>query len=214
MFDKMLNIIKEKDIIIPRLLLLNYKNLDLTDQEFIMLIYLLNTSSTIYNPKDISESLKLEIIDVLTVISNLQEKGFLVIEMVQKGNKKAEIIKLDSLYEKLAFFVINEEKEEDTSIYSIFESEFARSLSPMEYSIINAWKEANYSDEVIIEALKEATYNGVSNLKYIDKILDDWSKKGIKNKGDVEKQRKQFKEQKSKASKKEVFTYDWLNDEE
>mgnify|MGYP002520477974 CR=1 FL=1 len=33
-----------------------------------------------------------------------------------------------------------------------------------------------------MEALKEAIYNGVTSLKYIERILYDWRKKGYKTK--------------------------------
>ena len=49
-------------------------------------------------------------------------------------------------------------------------------LSPMEYEIIKAWLDNDMSEELIKEALKEATFNGVSNLRYIDKILYEWGK--------------------------------------
>ena len=35
--------------------------------------------------------------------------------------------------------------------------------------------------------LKEAIYNGISNFRYIDRILYEWNKKGLKNKEDVGK---------------------------
>jgi DNA replication protein DnaD len=41
------------------------------------------------------------------------------------------------------------------------------------------------NEDLIIGALKEATYNGVSNLRYIDKIIYEWGKKGFKNMNDV-----------------------------
>ena len=79
----------------------------------------------------------------------------------------------------------------------------------MEFEIINGWVDNGYSEELIKLALKEATYNGVSNLRYIDKIIYEWGKKGIKTKEDVENNRKQFK---NNNNKKELFDYDWLND--
>lgn len=212
MFDKVLKIVKDKSISIPRLLLLNYKDFNITDQELIVLIYLMNTNTNIYNPKDISSDLKLELVDVLTIINSLVEKGIIKVDMETKGTKKAEVINLNQLYEKLTFLVVNDENKKDISIYTMFEKEFGRSLSPVEYDLINNWKDASYTDEIISLALKEAIYNGVTSLKYIDRILEEWRKKGIKNKSDVEKARKIFKEQ--KAVKKEVFNYDWLNDEE
>lgn len=214
MIDKVIDTLKSRDVVIPRVLLYKYKSLGLDDQEFIVLTYLLNTVNSLYNPKKISENLSIDLVEVLTIISNLQEKGFLKTDMIQRNNKKAEIVKLDQLYEKIAFLLISESKASDTSIYSVFEKEFARPITTIETEIIRSWQDASISDEVILEALKEATYNGVSNLKYIDKILGEWTKKGIKTKEDVEKNRKKFKEQKSKNIQKEVFSYDWLSDEE
>ena len=81
----------------------------------------------------------------------------------------------------------NKEEEKQTSIYDKIQQEFGRILSPMEYEIIGAWIDGATSEELITEALKEAVYNGVNNLRYIDKILYDWGKKGYKTKEDVEK---------------------------
>ena len=131
---------------------------------------------------------------------------------MQRINKVlTEIINMDSLYEKLAFSLTEVEDKTDTNLYSTFETEFGRTLSPMEYEIINSWKDSNHPDDLIILALKEATYNGVSNLRYIDKIIYEWDKKGIRTKEDVEKNRKQFKSESN--TKKELFDYDWLNNE-
>lgn len=210
MFDKVLSIVKERDFVVPKLLLLNYKDIGITEQELVVLIYLLNSDSNLYNPKDISNDLKLELVDVLTLVSAMTEKGLINIIIESKSNKKAEVIDLNPLYEKLSFALLKE-KEEDTTIYSVIESEFARSLSPLEYSLINAWLDAGYTEEIITEALKEAIYNNVTSLKYIDKILDDWHKKGIKTKEDVLNNKKKFKERKN--NQKDSFDYDWLNEE-
>ena len=80
----------------------------------------------------------------------------------------------------------------------------------MEYEIISGWLDNGYTEELIALALKEATYNGVSNLRYIDKIIYEWGKKGIKTKEDVEKKKKQFK---NNSEKKEIFDYNWLDEE-
>ena len=59
---------------------------------------------------------------------------------------------------------------------------------------------------MIKEALKEASLNGVSNLRYIDKILFDWMKKGIRKKEDIKKE--------EKAVEMEIFNCNWLDDED
>ena len=51
--------------------------------------------------------------------------------------------------------------------------------------------------------------NGVSSLRYIDKILYEWNRKGIKSVNDLSKQ----KEVKPKKEL-DVFHYDWLNDDD
>ena len=117
---------------------------------------------------------------------------------------------MDELYNKLALLLSADKKEvADTNIFDLFEKEFGRTLSSMEYEIIGAWLEANFTEELITLALKEAIYNGVTNLRYIDKILYEWQKKGIKTKEDVTKQREKFTK---KEKKEEIFDYDWLNE--
>ena len=55
--------------------------------------------------------------------------------------------------------------------------------------------------------------NGVPSLRYIDKILYTWSKKGIKTVKEVEDNRRNFKK-KEENKKIDVFDYDWMDDDE
>lgn len=208
--NNVIEVLKSKTYEIREEILFNYKKLNITDSEFIVLIYLIN-SSNIYNPKQISEDLNIELNNVLETVNSLCEKNIIEIKMEKKNNVRTEIINLDMLYEKIVLSLDTKEEDSNSNIFSLFEKEFGRTLSPMEYEIINAWFDSGYSEELITLALKEATYNGVSNLRYIDKIIYEWGKKGIKTKEDVEKDRKKFK---SNSKKKELFDYDWLNDED
>ena len=212
MFDKVYNLIEEKPLTVPRLLMCNYKSLGLTEQELVIVIYLMNRENNSYNPKVISDDLKIQLVDVLNIISTLGEKGIISSNIETKNSKKTETLSLKPLYDKLTFLIVNEKVEEDTSIYTKIEKGFARSLSTIEYELINSWKDRGYSEELIEEALKEAVYNNVSNLNYMDKILDNWNNKGIKTKEAVLKNKKQFKER--KHAKRETYDdYDWLNEE-
>ena len=130
------------------------------------------------------------------------------------SNIREEYIYTDLLYNKLSSLILNkEEKTEDNleEIFSSFEKEFGRTISPMEYELIKSWINDKISKELIIEALKEATYNGVSNMRYIEKILSEWQRKGIKTKEDVIKDKNNFKNNKKKEV--EVYDYNWLEDE-
>ncbi len=207
--DNVLTLLKDRNIIIPSIFLEKYRSMELDDKEFILLCYLMN-NNTSFNPKQIGNCIGYSFKEVLELINNLVEKGFLDIKVSTTNNIKEEYIDLDKLYNKLAFLVINNDKvnEEPSNLFSIFEKEFGRTLSPIEYELINAWKENKFSEELILEALKEAVLNGVSNLRYIDKILYEWNRKGIKNKKDIESNKKEFKQKKV-----EVFDYDWLNED-
>ena len=111
-----------------------------------------------------------------------------------------EHIKLDPLYDRLALNRRTESNE--TDIYSLFEREFGRMLSSFEYEIINKWIEDGVSEDTIKKALKEAILNNVRNFKYIDKIIYEWTRKGVKN------------SLKKEGTLEDMFEYDWLDDNE
>lgn len=214
--NQLIDVLKNKNYLIPKPLIFNYKKMNINDSEFIVLIYLINQDNLVYNPKQISCDLDIEVNNVLEIINALSEKNILKIELKNSNNIRSEVINLDLLFEKLAFSLTekSDKNNSEDNIYNLFENEFGRTLSPMEYEIINSWINNDYSEEIIKLALMEATYNGVSNLRYIDKIIYEWGKKGIKTKEDVLNNRKQFKNNKSdQKTNTKLFDYDWLNDE-
>ncbi|MBM6800901.1 DnaD domain protein, partial [Coprobacillus cateniformis] len=74
----------------------------------------------------------------------------------------------------------NVEEEKDVDLISIFENAFGRSLNQMELEIINTFKRSGYDDQMILDALNESVKAGVINFRYIEKILDNWSRYGVK----------------------------------
>ena len=84
----------------------------------------------------------------------------------------------------------------------------------MENEIIKSWLENGSSEELVREAVKEATFNGVNNLRYIDKILYEWEKKGIKNKEDVDKNRNLHRKKEKEEPVEEIFDYNWFEDDD
>ena len=206
MLGKVIDLLKEQPFLIPSILLKNYRKLDITDSELIVLIYLINLNNS-FNPKQISKDLNFELTELMEIINSLMEKGIIKIEVLNKKIRE-EIINLDELYNKLSFIVMNEEEESNNNLFSIFEREFGRTLSPLDYEIITDWQK-DFTEELILLALKEAVFNGVTNWRYIDKIIRQWHKKGIKNEQDVINDKKQFQ---SKKSNKQLFDYDWLNE--
>ena len=209
MLGKVIDLIRNEPFYIPNILLKNYRKLNITDSELIVLVYLINTDIS-FNPKQIAKDLNFDLSEIINIITSLTEKGILKIDIINKKVRE-EVINLEELYKKLGFIVVNDEiKENSNNIFDIFEKEFGRTLSPMDYEIITDWQK-NYNDEIILLALKEAVFNGVNNLRYIDKILIDWNKKGIKNEQDIINDRKSFQ---SKKQNKKLFDYDWLNEQD
>lgn len=213
MTEKVIQLLKTHDFTIPQLLFFKYQELNMTLEELHFIIYLMNTKDLAFNPKKFSSDLGTSMPEVLELVNNLVNKDLLSLDLRKEGNIRNEYLNLDKLYNKLSFLVINEEKKESsTNLFDVFEKEFGRTLSPIEYELINGWLDNEFSEELVKAALKEAVYNGVSNLRYIDKILYEWKKKGIKTPEDVENNKVQFQNRKEENS--EVFSYDWLNDHE
>ena len=185
-----------RDFIINANVIKNISSLDISLDEFLLILYFINVSSYLNN-EDIKEKLGFDDDKIFNTFSSLLNKKFIEMDVSNKNGEVIEKIKLDPLYDRLAFSV---KEEKNTNIYSVFERELGRTLSSFEYELINKWFENGNSEETIIKALKEAILNNVRSFKYIDKILYDWSKNGVKNRVKEEK------------SLEEMFEYDWLDD--
>ena len=210
--DNIINLIKERPLFIPRILLSNYQGMGITDEELIVIVVIMNYGDkVVYDPELFAKEINGNKRNIMKLIDNLCDKNILSL-VIEKNNKKTyEYISLGLLYEKLGNIVVGKEneKEIDNSIFSVFENELGRTLSPMEYEKIKEWVTSGNSNEMISLALKEAVMNGVNNLNYIDSILNNWSKKGYKNKSDVLKEKENFR---TKKNEKQIFDTDWLNE--
>ena len=195
-------------LIIPNYFIKYYKKFDLENNELLMLIYLLNCNEKlILDNKKISKDLYLEENEVLNIISSLIEKNYISIEMSKNNGIIEEYISLDLFYEKINSCLIeNDKKDNSSDIYSKFEKEFGRTLSPVEYETISKWIESNIPLELIEAALKEAILSGVNSIRYIDKILFEWNKKGYKTSSDI------VNKNKKDEYIEEIYEYDWLNE--
>ena len=207
---KIYGIVKSKNLVIPSVLLMNYKELKLDLKELLFLSFLMSYDQIIsFDPVYFSNVLGFEVPEVMELISNLSNKKYIKLEVKNSDGKIKEYIDITYLYEKLTSMLIEGSSlndQEHSDIYKVIETELGRTLSPIEYETIARWLNARVSEELIKEALKEAVLNGVRNLKYIDKIIYEWTKKGYKKASDV--RRKPIKEEKNI----ELFEYDWLDE--
>ncbi len=211
MNELVFNTLKEKDFIIKSYLLKVAISLNLDLNDFILLVYLTNQEEPSLNIENIKKYTYLSEDAIMESYTKLLAINLIEVTMKKDGNGLVrEVINLDNIIKNITSDITREHKQsEKTNLFSLFEREFVRPLSPMEYEIINEWIRSGISEELISEALKEAIFNGVKSLRYIDKILISWKDKGYKSASDV---RSSFKKEDDNTNT-ELFSYNWLEDE-
>lgn len=187
--------------------------LNLSLHEFLLLMYFENSDDLTFDLEKISNKLKIDKNSILKAYNDLLMNGIINLSSEKDSfGKRIEKVNLEGFYKKQEEKI---KKEKDKllkqDIFSTFETEFKRPLSGMEVEIIKAWLEKLYSEDLIIAALKEAVYNGATNIRYIDTILYEWNKNGLKTKEDVEEHLKnRYKDRKLEDTT--IFDYNWLED--
>ena len=184
---------------------------NLSLNEFLLLLYFDNIYDEIFDMKVVSKSLNMKEEDVLMAYGSLMAKKLIKVNAEKDSfGKIRERVSLENFYNEMKNdYKEAEKKEKKEDIYAIFEKEFGRTLSTMDFEIINAWIENGFSEELILEALKEAVDNGAPSLRYIDKVLYEWDRKGIKEPKDVKKAME--KEPEAPLYEASVMNFDWLN---
>ena len=187
--------------------------LNLTLAEFLLLIYFENADDLTFDLEKMCDKLKIERGDLLTAFNNLLSNGIITLTSEKnEAGKRYDKVSLDGFYEKVIETKKKEKKKQlKEDIFSTFEKEFRRPLTGTEFEIIKAWLEKMYDEELILAALKEAVYNGATNIRYIDTILYEWHKKGFKTKEDVDNYLNN-KYDSRKLEETSVFDYNWLDD--
>ena len=172
-----------------------------------------------FNPERIGNDLSMDIMEVMGFISVLTDKGYISLDVLK--NEKdiiGEVINLDGFYEKISTCLINsnDESKEKSNILNHIEHELGRSLSACEIKTVNGWINNQIDDSLIKEAFKIALNDGVYSLKYIDKILLDWSSRGVKSIIDINKDISNTNKNNEEIQSfdNEIDDWDWLDDEE
>ena len=170
------------------LLLENYKKLKMNESQVVLVLMvdrLVSQGNPLITADLLSLKMSLDIKEIDKLLADLLTRGFIEYKTVDGKT----VTSLDPLKEKLfrefqlALSKENEAKSNKTikeqlsNIYEAFQKELGRALSPIEVSTIREWVSIGYSDETIIDALKEAINQGKRSLKSVDKILLSWAKR-------------------------------------
>ncbi|MDF2715794.1 MAG: initiation of chromosome replication [Paenibacillus sp.] len=187
---------------VPVMLLRLYKRMKMSDTETMLLIQLMA-----YKDKEGKDFPTLEELQgrmsappetVIKALQRLLKEELLQIDedIDQKTGIMSEVYNLTPMYRKLADAWTEEAREgrgsaspaskaapaktEAADIFTVFEKEFARPLTPMECETVSQWLDRDrYPEELILFALKEAVFAGVIHFRYIDRILLEWSRNRV-----------------------------------
>ncbi len=193
------------------LLLENYKRLNINEDELatiLMIDHLIGQGNPFVTADILSLKMSMDVKKIDEVLTALLTRE--LIEYVTQG--KRTVTTLEPL-KKILFkeFQLTASREQDdkkskkldeelTNIYGQFEKLLGRSLIQAEFSKIREWVSYGYSDETIINALKEALNKGKRSLRSVDKILLSWA-----NRDDLEKEGMTTKEQQWDKSLEETI---------
>ncbi|MBP1933395.1 DnaD domain-containing protein [Ammoniphilus resinae] len=187
-----LKLLKEGVMSVSTTLVKHYKDIGLSDLEFILVIHIMNFKNEGFDfptTEQLKERMTMDEPIILSMLQRLIKNGFLTVEDKMDKGVRSELIHIDPLYQKLTQYLMaahakdkaTQEVKQRDNLYTIFEQEFGRPLSPIEAENLAMWQDNDYySDDLIIAALREAVISGKLYFRYIDRILLEWQRNRIR----------------------------------
>ena len=99
-----------------------------------------------------------------------------------------------------------------TNITKYIEDNFKRDIVPLEKEKIKSWLSV-FDETMIKKAVDIAVLNNKFTFAYISGILNNWEKTGINTLEDIESKETKYKNKEPTDNYKEIYDYDWLEDE-
>lgn len=168
------------------LLLENYKKFGINEKQLsviFMVDHLLRQKNTLVTADLLALKMALPISEIDQILVELLNKNILEFDNSESQMKTTLEPLKKRLFREFQISVIKDHETVSSTefstqiqnIYQIFEKEFGRTLSPLEFSRIREWVGFGYTDEVIVNALHEALSNNKKSIRSIDKILLKWA---------------------------------------
>ncbi|KUO78908.1 MAG: DNA replication protein DnaD [Desulfosporosinus sp. BRH_c37] len=215
---------------IPKYLLTHYTEIGLNDREMMVLIQILCEAELNPYPSiaTLAGRMTASSDDIEEVVGRLVERKLLTIERYwnpvdQKWGNTYSFVKLiDELAELWAIERSQQLDEERTlkqnqsmttsvatpinssmeNLVHTFEQELGRLLTRLECENIDRWLSSHFSEELIIEALRRGVGAGIRNFRYLDSILREWEKKGLRTRAEIEAEDANFQARQEKKNTK------------
>ena len=177
---------------VPNALLQNYRKLQLTADECLLIAWLMQRhpeESFVIDVRATCIQFGIDERQLFSIIQHLMDRQVLEIKQREaKDGKKVDYYSFKPLLRQLevlfmqSSFSVEKMSQKDVNVLALIEQEFNRQLSGFEIEMISGWiHKDKYPQELIVAALKEAILNQAHNVKYIDRILLAWKNKGIKS---------------------------------
>ena len=177
---------------VPNALLQNYRKLQLTADECLLIAWLMQRhpeESFVIDVRATCIQFGIDERQLFSIIQHLMDRQVLEIKQREaKDGKKVDYYSFKPLLRQLevlfkqSSFSVEKMSQKDVNVLALIEQEFNRQLSGFEIEMISGWiHKDKYPQELIVAALKEAVLNQAHNVKYIDRILLAWKNKGIKS---------------------------------
>lgn len=210
---------------IPQVLLTYYQKLKLTETELVLLLQIFafkQKGRHFPTFEELAASMSISAGECSLLIKKMMQQQVIAIE--QGDALGFESYSLKPLWKKLADYMAQQSRQsalhhamnEEQDLYTCFEQEFGRPLSPLECETLAIWIDQDHHDAVIIKAaLREAVISGKMNFRYIDRILFEWKKQGIETLEQAREYGQRFRKNQASTdqaqrSKKAVPFYNWL----
>ncbi|MEH7272609.1 DnaD domain-containing protein, partial [Neobacillus vireti] len=180
-------------------------------------------------PEELSSRMTITVSECNELLRRLIQKGFIkIIDEFSPEGIMFEKYSVEPLWERLVdqFLMKNKntqevaKKADESDLYTCFEKEFGRPLSPFECESLAMWMDDDHHDPVIIKAaLRESVMSGKLNFRYIDRILFEWKKNGIKTIEQAKNHGRKFRQKQTPnrpvqdsqtSSPNSVPFYNWL----
>lgn len=190
-------------IYVPSMLLRSYRQIELSDSEAMLLLQLIQFRDVDHNdfptPEELADRMGTSARAIGQMLARLVKDNYLAIDeyIDDVTGMQAERYNWNGWLLKAAEWSAGQRREtkkaerrpirrpaaaKEGELFVLFEQEFGRLLSPMECESISVWLDQDkYSEELIRIALKEAVFAGKLSLKYIDRILYEWSRNRVTN---------------------------------
>lgn len=90
----------------------------------------------------------------------------------------------------------------EKSFIRLYEKELGRPLTAMECEIVRDWLSDGYSEEMLRLALRKGVEGGTRVFRYLDSILREWEKKGLRTAAEIEAEDERFRQAKNGGKKR------------